>query len=111
MNLSEEQPEVNIKEWSCFPKETDFNPMHAWRRFENKWGSAHISDTKLSKASLTCPLEHKVANCSFAIRKVVILQVGFWRSQRLQFRKGKLVGAKAHTRKKLVREKPNLTMH
>lgn len=69
MNLSEEHPEVNIKEWSCFPKETYFNGMHAWRRFENKRGSAHISDKKLSNASLMCPLEHKVANCSLPSEK------------------------------------------
>lgn len=69
MNLSEEHPEVNIREWSCFPKETDFNGMHAWRRFENKRGSAHISDKKLSNASLKCPLEHKMANFSLPSEK------------------------------------------
>lgn len=55
-----------IKEWSCFPNESDFLGMHAWRRWEKRDGFDHISDLKLSKASLICPLEQRLLNCSAA---------------------------------------------
>ena len=110
MNLSEEHPEVIIKEWSCFPRETDFVGMQAWMRFENKRGSAHISDTKLWNASLMCPLEHKVANCSLPSEKfpsckwVLKVMVDKW-----EIDSWKMVGTE--TKEKLVRGRPNLPMH
>lgn len=110
MNLSEEQPEVTIKECICFPKETEFVGIHVLRRFENKRGSAHISYTKLSNASLMCPLEHKVANCSlpcekFSFCKWVVKEIE--EKREIEFRK--MVGAE--TREKLLRGRPNLPMH
>lgn len=42
MNLSEEHPDVIIKEWSCFPSDSEFSEMHDWRRCEKRDGSDHI---------------------------------------------------------------------
>lgn len=63
-NLSEEHPDVIIKEWSCFPSESDLLGMHDWRRCEKRDGFDHISDLNLSKASLISPLEQRLVNCS-----------------------------------------------
>lgn len=42
MNLSEEHPDVIIKEWSCFPSDSEFSEMHDWRRCEKRAGFDHI---------------------------------------------------------------------
>ena len=42
MNLFEEQPDVMITEWSCFPSDSEFWEMHDWRRCEKRVGSDQI---------------------------------------------------------------------
>jgi hypothetical protein len=63
-NLSEEQPDVIIIEWSCLPTDTAFWGMHAWTRLEKRGGSENISDLNLSNASFTRPREQRLVNSS-----------------------------------------------
>lgn len=44
--------------------------IHDCMRIENKRGSVHISQRKLSKAFLMCPLEHNVVICCLVSEKL-----------------------------------------
>ncbi len=62
--MSEEHPDVIIKEWSCLPNERDFWGIHDLRRSEKRYGSENISDLNLWKASFMWPLEQRLVYSS-----------------------------------------------
>lgn len=73
--MSEEHPDVIIREWSCFPNERDFWGMHDLMRLENRGGSENISDLNLSKASFMWPLEQRLVNSSLTLDAILEVTV------------------------------------